>query len=102
MIIGQVDYDLSLIEALDALLAESSVTKAAALAGTSRSRTYGLRRVDPVLPPPRRKLRRLPPTDSRRRRDDAASKGVLEPLVSAGKRVRDDDGQPIMVRRYSD
>jgi hypothetical protein len=25
-----------------------------------------------------------------------------EPLVSAGKLVRDDDGQPILVRRYSD
>ena len=29
-------------------------------------------------------------------------KGVPEPLVSAGKLVRDDDGQPIMVQRYSD
>ena len=28
--------------------------------------------------------------------------GVPEPLVSGGKLVRDDDGQPIMVRRYSD
>jgi hypothetical protein len=27
---------------------------------------------------------------------------VPEPLVSAGKLVRDDDGQPIMVRRFSD
>jgi hypothetical protein len=27
---------------------------------------------------------------------------VQEPLVSAGKLVRDDDGQPITVRRYSD
>jgi len=35
VIIGQVDYDLSLIEALDALLAESSVTKAAARLHTS-------------------------------------------------------------------
>ena len=28
--------------------------------------------------------------------------GVPEPLVSAGKVVRDDDGQPIAIRRYSD
>jgi hypothetical protein len=28
--------------------------------------------------------------------------GVLEPLVSGGKVVRDDDGQPIAIRRYSD
>jgi len=35
MIIGRVDYDLNLIEALDALLAESSVTKAAARLHTS-------------------------------------------------------------------
>jgi hypothetical protein len=27
---------------------------------------------------------------------------VPEPLVSAGRLVRDDDGQPIMVQRYSD
>ena len=28
--------------------------------------------------------------------------GVPEPLVSAGKLVRDDNGQPIAIRRYSD
>jgi hypothetical protein len=28
--------------------------------------------------------------------------GVQEPLVSGGKVVRDDDGQPIAIRRYSD
>jgi hypothetical protein len=27
---------------------------------------------------------------------------VAEPLVSAGKLVRDDNGQPVMVQRYSD
>jgi len=37
--------------------------------------------------------------DEARRR---AVEGVAEPLVSGGKLVRDDDGQPIMVRRYSD
>jgi hypothetical protein len=31
-----------------------------------------------------------------------AVEGIAEPLVSAGKLVRDDDGQPILVRRYSD
>jgi hypothetical protein len=28
--------------------------------------------------------------------------GVREPIVSGGKVVRDDDGQPIAIRRYSD
>ena len=28
--------------------------------------------------------------------------GVPEPLVSSGKVVRDDDGQPLAIRRYSD
>jgi hypothetical protein len=28
--------------------------------------------------------------------------GVPEPLVSGGKIIRDDDGQPIAIRRYSD
>ena len=28
--------------------------------------------------------------------------GVQEPLVSAGKLVRDDDGQVVLIRRYSD
>jgi hypothetical protein len=37
--------------------------------------------------------------DEARRR---ALEGVLEPLVSAGKLVRDDEGKPISVRRYSD
>jgi hypothetical protein len=31
-----------------------------------------------------------------------AVKGVPEPLVSGGKIIRDDDGQPIAIRRYSD
>ncbi len=37
--------------------------------------------------------------DEARRR---AVEGIEEPLVSAGKLVRDDHGQPIWVRRYSD
>jgi hypothetical protein len=28
--------------------------------------------------------------------------GVQEPIVSSGKVVRDDDGQPLAIRRYSD
>jgi hypothetical protein len=31
-----------------------------------------------------------------------AVEGVPEPLVSAGRVVRDDDGQPLAIRRYSD
>src|SRR5215813_15232185 len=79
-----------------------SVSMAAALAGSSRTRVYELRKVDPAFATAWEEAEEIAAdrleNEARRR----AVEGVPEPLVSAGKLVRDDDGQPIMVRRYSD
>jgi hypothetical protein len=87
---------------LKELATTGSVSKAAALAATSRTRIYELRKVDPAFAAAWEEAEEIAADrleDEARRR---AIDGVSEPLVSAGRLVRDDDGQPIMVRRYSD
>ena len=87
---------------ITALSKTGSVTKAAALAGTSRTRVYELRKIDPAFAATWEDAEEVAADrleDEARRR---AVEGVPEPLVSGGKLVRSDDGQPIMVRRYSD
>ena len=87
---------------LKALADTGSVTTAVAAAGTSRTRVYELRKVDPAFAAAWAEAEDLAAdrlADEARRR---AMEGVPIPLVSAGKLVRDDNGQPIMVRRYSD
>jgi hypothetical protein len=86
---------------LEALSEAGSVTKAAA-AATSRTRAYELRKTDPAFAAAWAEAEdvavgRL--EDEARRR---AVEGVQEPIVSGGSMVRDDAGQPIFVRRYSD
>jgi hypothetical protein len=84
-------------------LAETGIVSAAVeIAGTSRTRVYELRKRDPSFA--------AGWVDAEERAADAleaeawrrAVAGVQEPLVSAGKVVRDDDDQPIAIRRYSD
>ena len=87
---------------LKALSETGSVSTAVAVAGTSRTRVYELRKADPAFANGWEEAEEIAADrleDEARRR---ALEGVPEPLVSAGKLVRDDDGQPIMVRRYSD
>jgi hypothetical protein len=87
---------------LEALSDTGSVTTAVAVAGTSRTRVYELRNADPDFATAWHEAEEIAAgrlEDEARRR---ALEGVPEPLVSAGKLVRDDDGQPITVRRYSD
>ena len=87
---------------LKALSETGSVTTAAEVAGTSRTRIYELRKADPAFATAWEEAEEIAADrleDEARRR---ALKGVPEPLVSAGRLVRDDDGQPIMVQRYSD
>jgi hypothetical protein len=87
---------------LEALADTGSVIKAAAVAATSRTRVYELRKLDPSFAGAWAEAEEIAADrlqDEARRR---AVEGVPEPLVSAGKLVRDDNGQPIMVRRYSD
>ncbi len=87
---------------LKALADTGSVTAAVAVAGTSRSRAYELRRADPAFAADWDEAEE---TAADRLEDEARRRGVEgvpEPLVSGGKVVRDDDGQPIAIRRYSD
>ncbi len=87
---------------LQALADTGSVTAAINIAGTSRTRVYELRKADPAFASGWQEAEEIATDrleDEARRR---AVEGVAEPLVSAGKLVRDDDGQPIAVRRYSD
>jgi len=87
---------------IKALSETGSVSTAAALAGLSRTRVYELRKVDPAFATAWEEAEEIAAdrleNEARRR----AVEGVPEPLVSAGKLVRDDDGQPMMIRRYSD
>lgn len=78
------------------------MTAAVAVAGTSRTRVYELRKTDIAFAAAWDEAEEIATDrleDEARRR---AIEGVAEPLVSAGKLVRGDDGQPITVRRYSD
>src|SRR5690349_19315445 len=87
---------------LKALSDSGSVTTAAAVAGTSRTRVYELRQADPAFASAWEDAEEIAADrleDEARRR---AVEGVAEPLVSAGKLVRDDTGQPVTVQRYSD
>lgn len=87
---------------LQALADTGSVTAAIGVASTSRTRVYELRKADPTFAAAWQEAEEIATDrleDEARRR---AVEGVAEPLVSGGKLVRDDDGQPIAVRRYSD
>src|SRR6516164_10641138 len=87
---------------LKVLADTGSVTAAVAAAGTSRTRVYELRKTDTAFAAAWDEAEDIATDrleDEARRR---AVEGVAGPLVSAGKLVRGDDGQPITVRRYSD
>ena len=87
---------------LNALSETGSVTTAVDIAGTSRSRIYALKSADPAFASAWARAEDVAAdrlADEARRR---AVDGVPEPVVSAGKLVRDDDGQVVLIRRYSD
>src|SRR5215470_11317401 len=87
---------------LKALADTGSVTAAVAATGTSRTRVYELRKKDTAFAAAWDEAEDIATDrleDEARRR---AIEGVTEPLVSGGKLVRGDDGQPITVKRYSD
>jgi hypothetical protein len=84
--------------ALIAVADTGSVTAAIAVANTSRTRVYELRKADPAFASAWQEAEETATEgleDEARRR---AVEGIEEPLVSAGKLVRDKDGQPILVR----
>jgi hypothetical protein len=87
---------------LDALAETGSVTKAVAIAGASRTRVYALRKADSEFANAWDQAEEMAADlllDEARRR---ALEGVPVPLVSAGKVVHGDDGQPIIIQHYSD
>ena len=87
---------------LQTLAETGSVINAVRVAGTSRTRVYELRKTDPAFASAWDEAEviayDLLEEEARRR----ALEGVPQPLVSAGKLVRSDDGQPITTQRYSD
>jgi hypothetical protein len=87
---------------LKALSETGSVSTAVTVAGTSRTRVYELRKTEPAFARAWNEAEEIAvdrlEEEARRR----AVEGVEEPLVSAGRLVRDDSGRPIMVGRYSD
>jgi len=87
---------------LEALAESGIVNVAVTRAGTSRTRVYELRKVDAAFAAA---WDAAEETAADRLEEEAlrrAVDGVPEPLVSGGKLVRDDDGNPICVQRYSD
>jgi len=86
---------------LEALAETGSVSTATSVAGTSRTRVYELRKTDPKFAAAWQDAEEIA---GDRLRDEAvrrALEGVEEPFVSGGKLIRNDNGQPLMVRRYS-
>jgi hypothetical protein len=84
-------------------LAETgNVTESARLVGTSRSRVYEIRLRDALFREAWEEAEAIAcerlEAEARRR----ALEGVPEPLISAGRLVCDADGNPVIVRRYSD
>ena len=84
-------------------LAETGIVRTAAeIAGTSRTRVYELRKQDTAFASAWEEAEEQAADALEAEAWRRAVLGVQEPLVSSGKVVRDDDGQPIAIRRYSD
>ena len=87
---------------MEALAETGNVTAAARVAGTSRTRAYQLRKTDAGFAAAWDEAEQVAADKLEAETWRRAVEGVEEPLVSGGKLVRDDNGQPIAIRRYSD
>ena len=87
---------------LKALADSGIVTIAAEIAGITRARVYQVRKEDPEFAAAWEEAEEQAADALEAEAWRRAVDGVPEPLVSGGKIVRDDDGQPIAIRRYSD
>jgi hypothetical protein len=87
---------------LKALAETGIVTAAVEIAGTSRTRVYELRKRDAGFAAGWEEAEERAADALEAEAWRRAVEGVPEPLVSGGKVVRDDDGQPLAIRRYSD
>jgi hypothetical protein len=84
-------------------LAETGIVyRAAETAGTSRSRVYALRQQDADFAAAWDEAEQVAADRLEQEAWRRGVEGVAEPLVSGGKVIRDDDGHPIAIRRYSD
>ena len=84
-------------------LGETGIVSAAVeIAGTSRTRVYELRKKDARFAAGWEEAEERAADALEAEAWRRAVVGVQEPLVSGGKVVRDDDGQPLAIRRYSD
>jgi hypothetical protein len=87
---------------LEHLAETGNVSRSYKLVGTSAARIYTLRNNDPAF---RQAWDEAESIAADRLEEEAwrrAVTGFDEPVVSAGKLARDEDGNAIMVRRYSD
>jgi hypothetical protein len=87
---------------LKALAGTGIVTVAVEIAGTSRTRVYELRNYDSGFASAWDEAEEQAADALEAEAWRRAVDGIPEPLVSAGRVVRDDDGQPLAIRRYSD
>src|SRR6516165_12683202 len=87
---------------LKALADTGIVSAAVEIAGTSRTRVYELRKRDPAFAAGWEEAEERAADALEAEAWRRAVDGVQEPLVAGGKVVRDDDGQPLAIRRYSD
>jgi hypothetical protein len=86
-----------------AALAETGIVSAAVeIAGTSRTRVYELRKRSADFAAAWEEAEEKAADALEAEAWRRAVVGIQEPLVSGGKLVREDDGQPIAIRRYSD
>lgn len=87
---------------LKALADTGNATAAVAVAGTSRTRVYELRRADSAFAAAWEEAEEMAVDKLEAEAPRRAIEGVPEPLVSAGRLVCGADGEPIAIRRYSD
>jgi hypothetical protein len=87
---------------LRALADTGIVTIAAGIAGITRARAYQVRKEDSDFAAAWEEAEEQAADALEAEAWRRAVAGVPEPLVSSGRVVRDDDGQPLAIRRYSD
>jgi hypothetical protein len=87
---------------LRALADTGIVSLAAGIAGITRARAYQVRKADLLFAAAWEEAEEQAADRLEAEAWRRAVAGVPEPIVSAGKIVGDDDGQPIAIRRYSD
>jgi hypothetical protein len=87
---------------LEYLAETGNVSRSVKLIGTSAARVYTLRHNDPAFREAWDEAEEIAADRLEQEAWRRAVEGFDEPVVSAGKLVRDENGNAVMVRRYSD